>query len=382
MGTPQNFVAQVPQLPQVIYLEIGVPGLNIRMHKPNHLKTLQNLMALLSIGLTFYPGLVIKPGNYHPTLHKTVATAQARPDEPERWIRVKATNYSWQEPDHVRYGKSNCMGGDLTQLAEKAAENISIWLSQNLALCLALPWLVCVRYRFGEIFILKHVPHVVLGLVFTLGVGYLSPNVFFPNQHPSLYVLLPIVVYAVISAALNYAVCIHLSLAEPAIVWDSKSSGIQIFNNQTESSDRMRWSEPLPPLALSVVCALFGLTGAAIWFLITGLAIWLVHTLAYYQQYIELLEARDRMIQDGEIRSQQDLDLIRWLTQAANGDTTAPMPKTTSYQPNERLQIRLQQLQDRYRARGEVTLPPSIESIPPALPASAPKPEPVDPNHP
>ncbi len=105
-------------MPQVIYLEIGVLGLNIRMHKPNQLKTLQNVLALLSIGLTSYPGLVIKPGNYPHHPHKTVATAQARPAEPERWIRVKATSYSWQEPDHVRYGKSNCMGGDLTQLVQ------------------------------------------------------------------------------------------------------------------------------------------------------------------------------------------------------------------------------------------------------------------------
>jgi hypothetical protein len=165
---------------------------------------------------------------------------------------------------------------------------------------------------------------------------------------------------------LNYALCIHLSLAEPAVVWDSKSDGIQIFNSKPGSADQLRWSDPLAPFALSSVCASFGLTAAAIWFIVTGLSLWLHHTIAYYKQYSELLDTRDRMIQDGEIQSQQDLDLIRWLTHAANGAVKTPMPQISTYQPNERLQIQLQQLQARYRINADVVLPSSIQSLPSA----------------
>jgi 3D (Asp-Asp-Asp) domain-containing protein len=102
-------------------------SLNIRMDKSHApYKKLQNLVALLSIGLSSYPGLsphhptafpVHRHVDSHQVLAKTRVTA-AKPALPLVWISVTVTSYCWQESDHIPFGRHNCMGGDLTKPME------------------------------------------------------------------------------------------------------------------------------------------------------------------------------------------------------------------------------------------------------------------------
>jgi 3D (Asp-Asp-Asp) domain-containing protein len=117
----------VQHVAQVAYPKNAVLGFHIRMNKP-YLKTIQNLVAISSIGLSHYPGLPgqtdasqllnqshterVEPLFLQPTL------APNQPILEVQWISVKATSYCWQEPDHLPFGRHNCMGGDLTKLVQ------------------------------------------------------------------------------------------------------------------------------------------------------------------------------------------------------------------------------------------------------------------------
>jgi 3D (Asp-Asp-Asp) domain-containing protein len=116
-----------------------------------------SVAALLSIGLSSFPGIPAAggvPADKHREHHceavaipeRAITAKPAVAIPVPNWIPVKATSYSWREPDHVPFGKHNCMGGDLTHLVE-GLEQCAADLS-----CYPLGSILCIKTDDGEEF--------------------------------------------------------------------------------------------------------------------------------------------------------------------------------------------------------------------------------------